>query len=129
MSTREIHIKIVKKLTKPLIDAYYLMLKEVITASPTCGAQEDHLPLLDHFPSDNHSFSNALHSSHPLILLGAMPARLRQEIEATHIQEPANCSEGPRIGPSLNCTATLSPFNEYSTADAAFILEVAAGTV
>jgi hypothetical protein len=100
--TREIYIKTVRKLTKLLIEAYYLMLKEVIAASPTSGAQEDHLPSLDHFPSDNHSSSNALQTLHPLILSGAMPTQLRQEIEAKHIQEQANCRGGPRIDPSLN---------------------------
>jgi hypothetical protein len=54
MPTREIYINIVSNITEPFIDAYYLMLKDVITASPTSGAQEDHLPLLHHFPVGNH---------------------------------------------------------------------------
>jgi hypothetical protein len=58
-----------------------------------------------------------------------MPLRLRQEIEAMHIQEPAHRSEGPLRSFRLNCTATLSPFNECSTADAALLLESAASTV
>jgi hypothetical protein len=128
MSSREMYIKIVRKLTEPLIDAHYIMLKEVIAASPTSGAQEDHLPLLNYFPANNHSSSNSLHSSHPLILWGVRPVRMRQEIEAMHIQEPANCNGCHRRGPNLNCTATLSPFNEYSTADAALLLEAAAST-
>jgi hypothetical protein len=78
MSTREIYVKIVRKLTKPLIDAYYFMLKEVIAASPTSGAQEDHLPLLDHFPSNNHLGAIFYY-------LGAMLSRLRQKIEVIHI--------------------------------------------
>jgi hypothetical protein len=79
------------------MDTDYLMLKEVIAAIPTSGAQEDHHPLLEYLPTDNHSFSNALHSSHPLILSSVMPARLYQEIETMHIQEPANCSGGPLV--------------------------------
>jgi hypothetical protein len=128
MSTRDTYIKVVKKLTKPLIDAYYLMLKEVIAASPTSGVQKVHSPPLDYSPTDNHSPSNAQDPSSPLNRSVAMPVRLRQEIEAMHIQEPANCNGGHCRGPSLNCTATLSPFNEYSTTNAALLLEVAAST-
>jgi hypothetical protein len=107
MSTREIciYIKIVRKLTEPLINAYYLKLKEKIAASPTSGAQDDKLPLLGHFLAENHSSSNALHSLHPLILSGVMPVRLRQEIEAMHIQdeamhiqELASCNGCYRVG-------------------------------
>jgi hypothetical protein len=61
MSTRDTYIKMVQKLTEPLIGAYHLMLKEVIAASPTSRTQKDHLPLLDQFPTDNYSSSNALH--------------------------------------------------------------------
>jgi hypothetical protein len=42
MITREIHIKVVNKLTNPLIGAYYLMLKKAIAASPTNKRQKDH---------------------------------------------------------------------------------------
>jgi hypothetical protein len=45
-----------------------------------------------------------------------------------HIQEPAHRSGGLR-GPNLKYAATLLPFNEYSTANAALILEAAASTV
>jgi hypothetical protein len=118
MSSRAIYIKIVRKLTKPLMDAYYLMLKEVISASLTCEAQEDHLPSFDCFSSDNHFSSKALHSLHSLILSGAM-----------HIQEPAKCSGDHRRGPSLNCTATLIPFNKYSIPNTALFLKVATSKV
>jgi hypothetical protein len=42
MSTEDTYIKVVQKITKPLIDAYYLMLKEAIAASPTSKVQKDH---------------------------------------------------------------------------------------
>jgi hypothetical protein len=58
-----------------------------------------------------------------------MPLRLRQEIEAMHIQGPAHRSKDPFRSPSLSCTAKLSLFNKYSTADAFLLLESAAGTV
>jgi hypothetical protein len=107
MDTRAKDIKIVRKLTKPLIDAYYLMLKEVIATSPTNGANADDLPLLDHL----------------------MPSLMRQEIEATHIQNTTICNGcPPRPGPSLNNTNTLSPFHEFIIADAALLLEQAAST-
>jgi hypothetical protein len=66
------------------------------------------------FSTENHSSSNFLHS------------RVRQEIEVMHIQEPTYRSGGPPRSPSLNCTAILAVFNEYSTADAALLLEIAA---
>ena len=107
MDTRAKYIKIVRKLTKPLIDAYYLMLKEVIATSPTNGAHADDLPLLDHL----------------------MPSLMRQEIEATHIQNTTICNGcPPRPGPSLNNTNTLSPFHEFIIADAALLQEQAAST-
>jgi hypothetical protein len=59
----------------------------------------------------------------------AIPLRLRQDIEAMHIQEPAHHRGGPPRSLSLNCTATLSTFNKYSTTNAALLLESAAGTV
>jgi hypothetical protein len=104
------------------------MLKEVIAASPTSGAQKDHSPPLDYSPTGNYSSSNGQDPSNPSNRSVAMPVRLRQEIEAMHIQKPANCNGGHCRGPSLNCSTTLSPFNEYSTTNAALLLEVAAGT-
>jgi hypothetical protein len=46
-----------------------------------------------------------------------------------HIKDPAHRSGGPPRSPNLKCTALLSPFNDYSTADATLTPEVAAGTV
>jgi hypothetical protein len=98
ISTRDTNIKGSGKThqVKPLIDAYYLMLKEVITASATSEAQKDNSSPLDHILTDNHSSSSALNSSHPLNRSVGMPVRLRQEIEAMHIKERAYCSGGPR---------------------------------
>jgi hypothetical protein len=58
-----------------------------------------------------------------------MPSQVRQAIEAMHIQEPTHRSRGPPRSPSINYTATLLPFNEYSTANAALLLGVAVSTV
>jgi hypothetical protein len=58
-----------------------------------------------------------------------MPTQMLQEIEAMHIQEPANYNGCHYRGPILNCTATLSPFNKYSTTNASLLLKVAASTV
>jgi hypothetical protein len=61
----------VQKLTKSLIDAYYLILKEEIAASPTSGAQKDHSLTMDYFLNDKHSSSN---STHPLNGSVSMPS-------------------------------------------------------
>ena len=120
------YIKTAKALTKPLLDAYDLMLKEAITSTPGSSLAEDHLPLLDHFPTDNHSLANRLHSSHPLVLTSAMPALLQQEIEAMHIQ---TASDPSFRGPTLNSTPSLSPYTDFTLSDAALLWEPAAGTV
>jgi hypothetical protein len=129
MSTRDTYIKGAKKLTKALIDAYYLMLKEEIAASPKSRAQKDRLPPLNHLLTDNHFYSSAQDQSNPLNRSVVMPVRLRQESEAMQIQEPANCNGGHCRGLSLNCSATLSSFNEYSNTNAALLLKEAASTV
>jgi hypothetical protein len=102
------------------------MLKEAITTSPTSGVQKNHSPPLNYFLTDNQSSSNPLHSTLQLNRSVAMPLQLRQEM---HIQELVHRSGGPPKSPRLNCTATLSPFNTFSTADAALLLESARGTV
>jgi hypothetical protein len=50
MSNREIYIKTARKLTEPLIDAYYLMPEDFVAASPTSKAQKNQLSLLDISP-------------------------------------------------------------------------------
>jgi len=129
LPVRAQYIKTTRQLTKPLLDAYQLLLKAVISACPNGSSSEDHLPLLDHFPTDNHSQNNTLHSSHPLILSQAMPSLLRQEIEAMHIQEPDCARNSPYRSPNLTCSATLSPFTEFTLADAAILRDGADGTL
>ena len=75
---RSLYIATSKALTKPLLNANDLMLREAVAASPLSSAEDDHLPLLDHFPADTGAPDNALHSSHPLVLTRAIPARMRQ---------------------------------------------------
>jgi hypothetical protein len=123
MTTRDKYIEIATTLTKPLIDAYYLMLTATIKAKPGRSTEEDPLPLLDHFPTDTHSNGGTLHSSHPLILSMALPSVLRLEIEAMHIQK----DHDPNSGPSLNCSDSLFPFTDFTLSDAALLRESADG--
>ena len=122
MPTRAIYINIVKKLTKPLVEAYYSMLSANIKGPQAVHSDADPSPLQDHFPADNHSQATTLHSSHPLVLTMALPSVLRQEIEAMHIQEDQS------RGLSLACTATLNSFTDFTLSNAALFMEMPAGT-
>jgi hypothetical protein len=87
------------------------MPKKVIAAGPTSGAQEDHLPFLDNFPTNNYLFSSTQYLPHLLTLSGAMPLQLYQEIEAMHIPEPAMINFTPSLLPTTfvrECIWTLA---------------------
>ena len=124
MPTRSVYIKIVQRLTEPLLNAYYAMLKEIISSPQSRTGQDDPLPLHDHFPADNHARQHTLHSSHPLVLTAALPPLLQQEMEAMHLQPDTAIP-----GPSLNCARGRFPAHEYMMSDAAILTEIADGTL